>query len=94
MATPHFRYQLHLHGAQLIRLALVASLLALLPTAAQAQRKARSRVNRTAKGVVKSVTVQNLPSYDERWFHPGMYLSFSGAKFNLEQSAYYVATSG
>ncbi len=91
MATPHFRYQLHLHGAQLIRLALVASLLALLPTAAQAQRKARSRVNRTAKGVVKSVTVQNLPSYDERWFHPGMYLSFSGAKFNLEQSAYYVA---
>ncbi len=91
MATPHFRYQLHLHGAQLIRLALVASLLALLPTAAQAQRKARSRVNRTAKGVVKSVTVQNLPAYDERWFHPGMYLSFSGAKFNLEQSAYYVA---
>lgn len=91
MATPHFRHQLHLHGAQLIRLVLVASLLALLPTTAQAQRKARSRANRTAKGVVKSVTVQNLPAYDERWFHPGMYLSFSGSKFNLEQSAYYVA---
>lgn len=91
MATPHFRNQLHLHGAQLIRLALVAGLLALLPSAAQAQRKARSRVSRNSKGVVKSVTVQNLPAYDERWFHPGMYLSFSGSKFNLEQSNYYVA---
>ena len=91
MATPYFRNQLHLHGAQLIRLAVVAGLLALLPSAAQAQRKARSRVSRTAKGVVKSVTVQNLPAYDERWFHPGMYLSFSGSKFNLEQSDYYVA---
>ena len=90
MATPHFRNQLHLHGAQLIRLAVVAGLLALLPTGAQAQRKARSRANRTAKGVVKSVTVQNLPAYDERWFHPGMYVSFSGSRFNLEQSAYYV----
>jgi Outer membrane protein beta-barrel domain len=91
MATPHFRHQLHLHGAQLIRLALVAGFLALLPSAAQAQRKARARVSRSSKGVVKSVTVQNLPAYDERWFHPGMYLSFSGSKFNLEQSAYYVA---
>ena len=91
MATPHFRHQLHIHGAQLIRLALVAGLLALLPSAAQAQRKARSRVSRNSKGVVKSVTVQNLPAYDERWFHPGMYVSFSGSKFNLEQSAYYVA---
>lgn len=74
-----------------MRLALVAGLLALLPSAAQAQRKARARANRTAKGVVKSVTVQNLPAYDERWFHPGMYLSFSGTKFNIEQSDYYVA---
>ena len=64
MATPPFRYQLHLHGAQLIRLALVAGLLAVLPLAAQAQRKARARVNRSSKGVVKSVTVQNLPGYD------------------------------
>ena len=91
MATPHFRNKLHLHGAQLTRLALVAGLLAILPSVAQAQRKARSRINRTAKGVVKSVIVQNLPAYDERWFHPGMYVSFSGSKFNLEQSTYYVA---
>lgn len=91
MATPHFRNKLHLYGAQLIRLALVAGLLAVLPSAAQAQRQARARVSRTASGVVKSVTVQNLPAYDQRWFHPGMYLSFSGSKFNLEQSAYYVA---
>ena len=91
MATPHFRNKLHLYGAQLIRLALVAGLLAMLPSAVQAQRKARARVSRTASGVVKSVTVQNLPAYDQRWFHPGMYLSVSGSKFNLEQSAYYVA---
>ena len=74
-----------------MRLALAAALLALLPTAAQAQRKARSRVSRTAKGVVKSVTVRNLPAYDERWFHPGMYLSFSASRFLIEQSDYYVA---
>lgn len=90
MATPHFRHQLHLHGAQLIRLALVAGLLALLPSAVQAQRKARARVSRTAKGVVKSVTVQNLPSYDDRWFHPGMYFSLSASRFTIEQSAYYI----
>lgn len=90
MATPHIRHQLHLHRAQLIRLLLVVAGLALLPTAAQAQRKARAKVSRTAKGVVKSVTVQNLPNYDERWFHPGMYLLFSGSRFNIEQSQYYV----
>ena len=90
MATPHFRNQLHLHGAQLTRLALVAGLLAMLPSAAQAQRKARSRINRSAKGVVKSVTVQNLPAYDERWFHPGMYLGFSASRLNIEQSSYYI----
>ena len=90
MATPHFRHQLHLHRTQLIRLLLVVAGLALLPTAAQAQRKARAKVSRTAKGVVKSVTVKNLPNYDERWFHPGMYLSFSASRFTIEQSQYYI----
>ena len=90
MATPHIRYQLHLHRPQLIRLVLVVVALALLPAAAQAQRKARAKVSRTAKGIVKSVTVKNLPNYDERWFHPGMYLLFSASRFNIEQSQYYV----
>lgn len=91
MATSYFRNQLHLHGAQLVRLALVGGLLALLPNAAQAQRKARARVSRNAKGVVKSVTVQNLPAYDDRWFHPGMYVSVSASRFGIEQSDYYIA---
>jgi hypothetical protein len=73
-----------------MRLALVAGLVALLPLGAQAQRKARSRVSRTNKGVVKSVTVQNLPAYDERWFHPGMYVSISAARLSIEQSSYYI----
>ena len=68
----------------------MAGLLAVLPLAAQAQRKARARVNRSSKGVVKSVTVQNLSAYDERWFHPGMYFSFSAAQFTVEQSSYYI----
>ncbi|MDO7852270.1 type IX secretion/gliding motility protein PorT/SprT [Hymenobacter convexus] len=91
MATPHFRYKLHLHGAQVTRLALVGAVLLLLPTLAQAQRKAQSRANRGKNGTLKSITVQNLPSYDERWFHPGMYVAFTNSRFNVEQSAQYVA---
>ena len=91
MATPHFRNKLHLHCSQLGWLLLLVAGLALRPTAAQAQRKARAKVSRTAKGVVKSVTVKNLANYDERWFHPGMYLGFSGSRLAIEQSSYYVA---
>jgi hypothetical protein len=91
MATPHFRHQLHLHGAQVARLALIGALLLLLPTLAQAQRKARSFAKRGKNGTLKSITVQNLPSYDERWFHPGMYVALTNSRFNVEQSARYVA---
>ncbi len=89
MATPHFRHQLDLHGAQLKRLLLLALLGLLLPTAALAQRKASSRANRK-KGDVKSITVNNLPSYDSRWFHPGMYVAFTASRFIIEQSATYI----
>jgi len=91
MATTHFRNQLHLHGAQLKQLALLALAVLLLPTAAQAQRKASSRANRGKNGNLKSITVKNLPNYDDRWFHPGMYVSFSASRFVIEQSAQYVA---
>jgi hypothetical protein len=91
MATPHFRYQLHLHGAQLKRLALLGVLALLLPTAAMAQRKATSRANRGKNGTVKSITVKNLPNYDDRWFHPGMYVSLAATRFDIEQSASYIA---
>jgi len=91
MATPHFRHQLHLHGAQVKRLAVLGALLLLLPTLAQAQRKARSSAKRGQNGTLKSITVHNLPSYDERWFHPGMYVALTNSRFNVEQSAQYVA---
>jgi hypothetical protein len=91
MATPHFRHQLHLHGAQLKRLALVGLLLLLLPSVAQAQRKYKSGAKRGKNGTLKSITVQNLPSYDERWFHPGMYLALTASRFDIEQSAAYIA---
>ncbi|MBD2720889.1 type IX secretion/gliding motility protein PorT/SprT [Hymenobacter armeniacus] len=92
MATPHFRHQLHLHGAQLKRLALLGLLLLLLPSLAHAQRRARSKANRGKNGTLKSITTQNLPSYDERWFHPGMYVALAATRFDIEQSQYYIAT--
>jgi hypothetical protein len=61
----------------------------LLPTAAQAQRKA-SRANRGKNGTFKSITVDNLPGYDERWFHPGMYISITGSRLAIEQSQRYI----
>ncbi|GAB3578599.1 hypothetical protein GCM10027345_17800 [Hymenobacter daeguensis] len=63
----------------------------LLPGAAQAQRKASSRANRGKNGTLKSITVKNLANYDDRWFHPGMYVSFSASRFVIEQSAQYIA---
>lgn len=89
MATSHFRNQLHLHGAQLKRLAVLGAAVLLLPTAAQAQRKASSQANRSKTGKLKSITVKNLSNYDDRWFHPGMYVSFSASRFVIEQSALY-----
>lgn len=90
MATLDLRYQLYLHGAQLKRLVLLGLLVLVLPTVALAQRKASSRATRSSKGVVKSVTVKNLPAYDSRWFHPGMYVGFTASRFIIEQSAAYV----
>jgi hypothetical protein len=90
MATTHFRHQLHLHGPQLKRLAILGLLGLLAPTAALAQRKAISKANRGKNGTLKSITVKNLPAYDNQWFHPGMYLSFSASRFVIEQSQTYV----
>ena len=92
MATTHLRYQLHIHGAQLKYLVLLALLFLLLPLGAQAQRKASARANRSKNGTVKSITVNNLPAYDDRWFHPGMYFGVSASRLDIEQSAYYIAT--
>lgn len=92
MATTYFRHQLHLHGAQVKRWALLGLLALCLPTAVQAQRRAGSKANRNQSGEVKSITVRNLPAYSERWFHPGMYISLSASRFVIEPSAAYTAT--
>ncbi len=90
MATTHIRHQLRLHGAQIKRLALLGMLGLLVPTAALAQRKASSKASRGKGGTVKSITVKNLPAYDERWFHPGMYIGFTGSRFIIEHSQSYI----
>ncbi len=92
MATPDFRYQLHLHGAQVKRLLLLALVVFLLPApAALAQRKPIGEASRTKRGKLKSITTKNLPDYDNRWFHPGMYVALTASRFNIEHSAYYAA---
>jgi len=64
----------------------------LLPTsAAWAQRRPIGQANRGKNGTVKSITVKNLPDYDERWFHPGMYVALTASRFAIEQSATYIA---
>lgn len=87
MATTHFRHQLHLHGSQLRRGALLLGVLGLLlPSAAVAQRKP----DRNRKGQIKGITVNNLPAYDDRWFHPGLYVALSASRYFVEQSDYYI----
>jgi len=90
MATPHVRYKLHLHGSKVARLALVALVAVGLPLAAQAQKKSRSSASRGSSGKVKSITVDNLPGYDDKWFHPGMFIAPNFSRYKIEQSASYV----
>lgn len=90
MATPHFRYQLHLHGAKIIRLACVGLLAAVLPWQAQAQQKSRTSISRGKHGKVKSITTNNLPGYDDKWFHPGFYISPNFSGYKIQQSQSYV----
>ncbi|MBD2767782.1 PorT family protein [Hymenobacter sp. BT664] len=89
MATTYIRHQFRLHGAQIKRLALLGLWGLLVPTAALAQHKSTSKINRSHSGAVKSITVKNLPAYDERWFHPGMYIGLTASRFVIEQSALY-----
>ncbi len=68
-------------------------LLLLLPTVVVAQKRSQTSASRGKGGRVKSVTVNNLPGYDDRWFHPGIYISVYGSRYRLEHSAAY-PTSG
>jgi hypothetical protein len=90
MATPYIRHQLHLHRSQIGRIALVMFLALAVSLGAQAQRKSRSSVSRGKGGRVKSITVNNLPGYDDKWFHPGFYIAPHSSRFKIEQSAAYI----
>ncbi|MFD2783982.1 type IX secretion/gliding motility protein PorT/SprT [Hymenobacter rubripertinctus] len=86
MATTHLRHQLHLHGAKIRHLTLAALAGLLLPLSAQAQKKSFSKASRGSNGAVKSVTVNNLPGYDDRWLHLGMYVAPNFSRYKIERA--------
>ena len=95
MATPHVRYQLHLHGPQIARARRgwgvgLLVLLLLLAGPALAQRKRNDGVDRGRKGQIKGITVDNLPNYNDRFFRPGIYVAPNFSRFFMEQSASYL----
>lgn len=94
MATTHFRHKLHLHGIQISRLAVLGLLALAVPLGAQAQKKSRTGASRGKGGRVKSITVENLPGYDDKWFHPGFYVAPHGARFVVEHSPAYITSQG
>ena len=94
MATPHVRHQLHLHRSQigaspLGRLALPLLLLTLLAGPALAQRKRSDAIDRSRKGHIKGITVENLSNYNDRFYRPGLTIAPNFSRFFLEQSASY-----
>ncbi|UYZ64343.1 type IX secretion/gliding motility protein PorT/SprT [Hymenobacter weizhouensis] len=94
MATPHVRHQLHLHRAKVARLGLVALAALALPLTAQAQRKSQTSAKRGRNGQVKSVTVNNLPGYDDRWLHLGLYVAPNFSRYKIEQAPGYPDQQG
>ena len=95
MATTHVRHQLHLHRSQVGRgngaggLLLLLALL-LLAGPALAQRKRGDAIDRSRKGHIRGITVENLTNYNNRFFRPGLYVAPNFSRFFLEQSAAYV----
>jgi len=94
MATPHVRHQLYLHSSQIgrrHRWSLLAVLgLLLLAGPALAQRKRSDAIDRSRKGRIKGITVENLSNYNQRFFRPGIYIAPSFSRFFIEQSDAYV----
>jgi hypothetical protein len=90
MATPHVRHQLHLHRAQISCFALLVLLALVSSLETHAQRKSSTSLSRSKNGRVKSITVNNLPGYDDRWFHPGFYIAPHSTRFQVEQSPAYI----
>lgn len=90
MATTHVRHQLYLHRSQISRFALLIFLALATSFGAQAQRKSKTSASRAKNGRVKSITVNNLPGYDDKWFHPGFYIAPHFSRFKVEQSQTYI----
>ncbi len=91
MATPHVRHQLHLYRPQVGTcgwLVLLVLLLAAGP--ALAQRKRSDAIDRSKKGKIKGITVDNLPDYNQRFYRPGLSIAPSFSRFFIEQSAAYI----
>ena len=86
MATLNFWHKLHLHRPQITRGILLAALALAGVPAAWGQGKLSGEIRRGKGGAVKSITVKNLPAYDDRWFHPGMYVAITASRFVIEQS--------
>jgi hypothetical protein len=95
MATPHVRHQLHLHGPQIggrSRWSVLALLgLVLWAGPALAQRKRSDAIDRSRKGHIKGITVENLSNYNQRFFRPGIYIAPSFSRFFIEQSDAYIS---
>jgi len=58
---------------------------------ALAQRKRSDAIDRSRKGRIKGITVENLSNYNQRFFRPGIYIAPSFSRFFIEQSDAYVA---
>ncbi|RZK43471.1 MAG: PorT family protein [Hymenobacter sp.] len=91
MATPYVRHQLHLHRPQVGTWGLLALLgLLLVARPALAQRKRSDAIDRTKKGHIKGITVENLANYNQRFYRPGLSIAPSFSRFFIEQSDAYV----
>jgi hypothetical protein len=90
MATPHVRYQLYLHGSQIAKrswrqLALSFALLVVFASPALGQRKRSDAIDRTRKGHIKGITVENLSNYNDRFYRPGLTIAPNFSRFFLQQ---------
>ncbi|OUJ74490.1 type IX secretion/gliding motility protein PorT/SprT [Hymenobacter crusticola] len=90
MATSYVRHQLYLHRSKITRFAFAALAAAVVALPSHAQNKSRTKSSRTKSGHVKSITTDNLPGYDDKWFHPGFYLAPNFSRFQIQQSASYI----
>ena len=94
MAAPDFRHQLHLHRAQVGRFFFLLLAALLLALSAQAQKKSLTKAKRGRHGQIKSVTTNNAPGYDDKWFHPGFYIAGNSSGYRIRRSQDYINSQG